>query len=141
MNKKILLHTKFIETEIEKLKKELNKPEKDDKKSSTVEKVNNLNNYHNTVVQNFQHERLIHLIITIFFAAMLFLAIAGLFFITSISSSYVSTNLLTILASAIVIILFITELFYVRYYFQLENGTQSLYKYTEILYQMAHKDE
>lgn len=141
MDKKILLHTKFIETEIRKIEKDLNTAKTDSEKISIYEHVGDLDKYHNDTIRYFQHERLIHLIVTIFFAALLFIAIAGLFTFASMSLSYGNTTLLTSLAVIIVTILFITELFYVRYYYQLENGTQSLYKYTEKLYEIAHKGE
>ena len=49
MNKKLQDYIKYIEKESEKPSKELQE-------------------YHKTMVQQFQHERLIHLIVTLFFA-------------------------------------------------------------------------
>jgi len=141
MDKKILLHSNFIKLQISKFEKELSDTKKDDEKNLIYERINNLSDYHNDTIRYFQHERLIHLIVTIFFAGLLFIAIAGLLISASTPLYYGNTNLLTILAALIVVILFITEIFYIRYYFQLENGTQSLYKYTEKLYQMSHIDE
>lgn len=141
MDKKILLHSNFIKLQISKFEKELSDAKKDDEKNLIYERINNLSDYHNDTIRYFQHERLIHLIVTIFFAGLLFIAIAGLLISASMPLSYGNANLLTMLAALIVVILFITEIFYIRYYFQLENGTQSLYKYSEKLYKITHKDE
>lgn len=68
----------------------------------------------------FQHERLIHLIITIFYALMF------LIFLVLISISYVF-----IIPSAILMVFLIC---YIIHYFLLENGIQTLYVlYDEIL--------
>ena len=62
----------------------------------------------------FQHERLVHLIVTVFYALFtilfLFLAIINVYF------------------WIIVFILLIFLFFYVIFYFKLENGVQYLYK-------------
>ena len=62
----------------------------------------------------FQHERLVHLIVTVFYALFtilfLFLAIVNVYF------------------WIVVFILLIFLFFYVIFYFRLENGVQYLYK-------------
>lgn len=79
--------------------------------------------YHNTRVRDFQHERLIHLLVTFFFSALLLLAIfVRVLLVESLWS-----------LSALVVILFVLELFYIRHYYQLENSVQSLYEITEKL--------
>ena len=60
--------------------------------------------FHARRIAEFQHERLVHLLVTMFFACLLFAAV-GLF-------------------------LFVLELFYIRHYYYLENGTQRLYRLT-----------
>ena len=62
----------------------------------------------------FQHERLIHLIVTLFYAAIFLLFVV----LTFINYLFVS----------IVIILLIFLIFYILHYFHLENGVQYLYK-------------
>ena len=64
----------------------------------------------------FKHERLIHLIVTVFFA----LFTIAFFYIT-----YTSNLLIYLL---ITIILFVMLLFYIFHYFFLENSVQHLYK-------------
>ncbi len=75
----------------------------------------------NDIVENhlikigfFQHERLIHLLVTLFYV-ILFLLFAGLGFVHYIFFS-------------IAIILLIFLMFYIVHYFHLENGVQYLYK-------------
>ena len=62
----------------------------------------------------FQHERLIHLLVTLFYAIL---------FILSIAFSF--TYYILFLAT---LILFISLICYVLHYFYLENGVQYLYK-------------
>ncbi|NLG04286.1 MAG: hypothetical protein GX567_10740 [Clostridia bacterium] len=68
-----------------------------------------------TQISLFQHERLIHLIVTVVFAILTFM--------TLISSLFVS-NLYLYLLMALLIILLIP---YIRHYYILENGVQKLY--------------
>ena len=74
--------------------------------------------YHRTRVQEFQHERLIHLLVTFFFAG-LFLASLAAFLATA--------------AMGLALILFVLELAYIRHYYQLENGVQRLYELTVMI--------
>jgi len=80
--------------------------------------------YHRTRVQEFQHERLIHLLVTFFFAG-LFLASLAAFLATAVMGLAMDC-LLGLLA----LILFVLELAYIRHYYQLENGVQRLYELT-----------
>ena len=82
-----------------------------------------LAHYHRTRVQEFQHERLIHLLVTFFFAG-LFLALAA--FLATAAMGLAMNCLLGLLA----LILFVLELAYIRHYYQLENGVQRLYELT-----------
>lgn len=72
-----------------------------------------------TKINFFQHERLIHLIVTLFYAMMF------LVFLVLISLSYVF-----IIPAALLLIFLIC---YIIHYFLLENGIQYLYKlYDEV---------
>ena len=62
----------------------------------------------------FQHERFIHLIVTLFYA-LIFLLFMGLGFVHYLFFS-------------IALILMIFLIFYILHYFDLENGVQYLYK-------------
>lgn len=92
--------------------------------------------YHEIMVKNFQHERLIHLIVTLFFAALflIFFALTLLFHlfapVAGAAGQFISISL-----SLIVAILFVTTIFYIRHYYQLENGTQKLYSLSKEIYQ------
>lgn len=61
----------------------------------------------------FQHERLIHLIITLFYVIMF------LIFLILVSISYI------FIIPAFILLIFV--IFYIIHYFRLENGVQSLY--------------
>ena len=75
---------------------------------------NELLSNHLNKIKFFQHERLIHLLVTLFYA---------IFMIIFLSLSLVSKVFLIIF-----FILVIFLLFYVIHYFRLENGVQYLYK-------------
>ena len=90
-------------------------------------------NYHKTITAQFQHERLIHLIVTMFFA--LFLIIFFALFLFSAISLPDNVGLPIIFCLGVItLILLIVTLFYIRHYYQLENGTQKLEDITKKLY-------
>lgn len=62
----------------------------------------------------FQHERLIHLLVTLFFAIFLLISL----YISLTSGLFVF----------VVLILLIMLIFYIKHYFFLENNVQQLYK-------------
>ena len=86
--------------------------------------------YHKEMVRCFQHERLVHLIITLFFVfiALVFLIMTGIFVgksgdnWTMFWPMYGTAAIVTGLAIA-----------YVKYYYYLENHTQALYKLTGVI--------
>jgi len=98
-----------------------------------IEKGNHsagLLSFHKEMVRCFQHERLIHLIITLFFVVISLVTISiSVFFVFQLGADwwvmwplYAATTIATVLAIA-----------YVKYYYFLENHTQSLYRATAIL--------
>lgn len=121
MNKNIKTHYQFVENMINSVK--------------SKEELSLLSDYHNEMVHNFQHERFIHLIVTLFFGALTLISIVILF-IFSFSALFYSQLLLRALTALIVLILITTEAFYIRYYYQLENGVQRLYRLTEKIYKL-----
>lgn len=74
----------------------------------------------------YQHERLIHLLVTLFY---------GLFMLLSIVMAYFNP-----LALIIMLIFMVFLIFYVRHYFYLENHVQYMYKqYDRIVERMNNK--
>ena len=71
-------------------------------------------NQHITKIKFFQHERLVHLLVTLFFAIFLLISL------------YIS--LTQNLFIYIVLILLVMLIFYIKHYFFLENNIQYLYK-------------
>ncbi len=86
------------------------------------ERLQNLIAFHRQQTAAFQHERLIHLLVTFFFATLSLCGMAGTLF--SPSWPFFALDILLI----------ITLLFYVKHYFFLENRVQQLYPVTETLY-------
>lgn len=74
-----------------------------------------------TKIAFMQHERLIHLLVTILFAVLMFLCLIGFF---------VSDNIGILAAAALMLVLLVP---YIAHYYFLENGVQKLYSlYDEV---------
>lgn len=76
-------------------------------------------------IKFFQHERLIHLIVTLFYALFTFIVF-----------SFIKIFLLFIF---IALILLVFLIFYVVHYFRLENGVQYLYKQYDFINERIKK--
>ena len=74
---------------------------------------------HLNKIEFFQHERLIHLLVTLFYAFIFII--------------FMSLGFLHYLFFIIAFILMIFLLFYIIHYFRLENGVQYLYKQYDLL--------
>lgn len=79
-------------------------------------------------IQFFQHERLIHLIVTVTFAVLTMLSVLASLMLTQIG--------LLILTMLLVVLL----VPYIRHYYILENGVQKLYEYYDCLGKLCNKD-
>ncbi len=75
-----------------------------------------LGNFHRVQIGFFQHERLIHLLVTLFF---------GLIFLGSVMMQLILNSLGFLITSAILLVMLG---FYIGHYFILENGVQKLYQ-------------
>ncbi len=105
MNKYLKIHEKYIKDEL------------NEENADFIE----LLNYHKIQIEFLQHERIIHLIVTLFFAFLLVI-FAGLYLLLNI-----------MLLDYICMILFVVLIFYIVHYYQLENGVQRWYLiYNEI---------
>ena len=76
-------------------------------------------------IQFFQHERLIHLIVTALFALLTV--------ITLLSNLFLMQPLLVVLEVFLLILL----VPYIKHYYLLENGTQTLYRFYDRLDQLS----
>ena len=90
--------------------------------------------YHKTMTQQFQHERMIHLIVTFFFA--LFMIMFFMLFLTLMLTlpNDLYGSIMKTCTGIVTLIFLVTTVFYVRHYYQLENGTQQLEEITRKLY-------
>ena len=86
------------------------------------------------MLQQFQHERFIHLIVTMFFA--LFMVIFFVFF--GVIEIWLPKggwgDMIAVGIGIIDCIFLVVTLFYVRHYYRLENGVQELEEITRKLY-------
>ena len=111
MEEKVRKYEKFIERE--------------SAKKLTDAERKKLAKYHALMVKNFQHERLIHLIVTLFFA---FLAVAFVL-ITLWALATFGAMIEFSPLYLITLILVVLTVFYVKHYYFLENHIQGLYEY------------
>ena len=111
MYKQILAHKQYVSGQIE-------KPLSEESRKMLLK-------YHVKRVRDFQHERLIHLLVTFFFS---FLFLGACILLMSLASMLLFWPL-----TILVLILSVLEIAYIRHYYQLENGVQSLYELTEKL--------
>ena len=115
MDKAIVLHEKFI-------LKSLNYVE-------ALPQAEKLYIYHTKMVANFQAERLVHLIVTMFF---------GLFGLVSCMALLLSTNTTFVWLSLLFMVLLIP---YIFHYYKLENGVQRLYKLDKLILERLEEFE
>lgn len=106
MTKDMIEHQKFIEEQL--------------KKSDGAD-ITKLFTYHKTRMRDFQHERLIHLIVTAFVAIIMVLVV--------IASVVTKEWLFFVLDMVLIPLVFA----YLIHYRSLENGVQSLYELTKQL--------
>ena len=85
--------------------------------------------YHFEMMESFQHERHIHLLVTLFFS---FMTIVFLFIAAWATATYDLHQEMILLLILTAILATLTG-FYVRHYYFLENHIQALYKYTRKL--------
>ena len=138
MDKKLSDYEKLIIAKIDKFEHDL-KIAKGEKEISQINvDIQNLIKYHQSAIRNFQHERFIHLMVTFFFGCLLLTAITAVFLLPMmpVDNNYLLLNNLNIVICGL---LFVIEIFYVRHYYRLENGTQKLYPLSKKLYELTTK--
>ncbi|MDR2253300.1 MAG: hypothetical protein LBD97_05470 [Bifidobacteriaceae bacterium] len=84
--------------------------------------------FHARETANFQHERLIHLLVTLFFAGFLLALLAGLVVVLLSPLEATETTSLAWALAAGCVVVAVLEAFYIQHYYQLENGVQRLYQ-------------
>ena len=126
MDKKLHEHMEYMERRLAGLEK-IDSNEL--KQASSQYKISQLRRYHTEMTRHFQHERMVHLIVTLFFAMLWIASLCGLASMLSYEpglSDYMLSWLLGLLSS----IILVTDIFYIRHYYVLENGTQRLYDFS-----------
>ncbi|MCL2451455.1 hypothetical protein FWD20_01045 [Candidatus Saccharibacteria bacterium] len=122
MDKEILAHARFVQSEIARLKK-----------APEAAAAAALLAYHDMMTRNFQHERQIHLYVTLFFACLMIgswaVALILMLNLGGLDPALWPMGLL-------VLILTVLEGFYIRHYYRLENRTEKLYQLTREIYEL-----
>ena len=103
-----------------------------DMKNSTVEKTRDVLSEFETKIAYFQHERLIHLMVTLSFAAFLLFEIFCLFMLPA---SFIYAGIL------LVLIFFGLTIGYVMHYYFLENSVQKMYHMRDEIRSYLNKDK
>lgn len=91
--------------------------------------------YHLQRVRDFQHERMVHLLVTLFFGALCVGSVVAVL----VAGQSAPSSAVAITLNVAVVILLATELCYVWYYYQLENGVQKLYALTDQIRRKSEK--
>ena len=82
-----------------------------------------------TQISFFQHERLIHLLVTLTFAILSITAVVACLFVQTLPLLIMTVLLICLLIP------------YIRHYYILENGVQELYRYYDHLFGVLNKIE
>ena len=90
---------------------------------------------HEEMMADFQHERLIHLLVTLFFALFAIVAV----FVTAWIFSVYGLRIEMLPLGLLTLILVVLTGFYVKHYYFLENHIQKLYKYAQELRKIKGK--
>ncbi|MDR0434804.1 MAG: hypothetical protein LBH21_07095 [Gracilibacteraceae bacterium] len=96
---------------------------------------------HRLKIADFQHERLIHLLVTLSFAFILLALFALAFLAGAAPAEALAGSTQVILLFLLLLIIFIVEIFYIKHYFFLENNIQSLYLLEDRLYEYDKPEE
>lgn len=118
MDKEILEHQAYVAKELAQINKAANTADK-------ISRLRTLYNFHRSETRNFQHERLIHLLVCITFGFIMLAAWVALFgWLIMIEGNFdIVTWLLVVMAALLTVL----EAAYLRFYYHLENWTQRLY--------------
>ncbi len=105
-------------------------------KRASTNPTQELIDYHREMMQNFQQERLIHLVVTL---AFVFFSVLMIFLTMWLMNS---TNELIVVAPAALatVIMVVLSFFYVKHYYFLENHIQSLYDYSDKMYRTLEEN-
>lgn len=89
---------------------------------------------HLTQIAFFQHERLVHLIVTVLFAVLEIMSILGTVILTAMEKGNIALSIMTILLLVLLVP-------YIRHYYILENEVQKMYvQYDELLKKISKKE-
>jgi len=95
--------------------------------SDNINNLEKIIEYHLNQISFLQHERLIHLIVTM---------TVGIILIGILAAAIITQNILMYFAAIVAII---TEGFYIRHYYMMENGVQRLYELYNLLMEKENK--
>ena len=90
--------------------------------------------YHQAMVAQFQHERLVHLIVTMFFALFTILFFAISIFLPFIVTPGAWGTTMVMGSEGVCAVLIVVLVFYIAHYYKLENGVQRLEEITKRFY-------
>lgn len=117
MYKYILAHRDYLDKKIK----------ENESGNVSKEELEELYVYHNTKIQWVQHERLVHLLVTLFVGFMFF----AFFLLTFYTKE--------LLFGLVALLFFILLFFYILHYYRLENSTQEMYTKSDELRKMILK--
>ncbi|MDR1392674.1 MAG: hypothetical protein LBJ62_01695 [Bifidobacteriaceae bacterium] len=93
--------------------------------------------YHDRQTRHFQHERLIHLLVTLFFGGLLLATMAAWAVLALTPADPDATIWVSRGLGLACLVIALLEGFYLRHYYQLENGVQRLYGFDQDLAELS----
>ena len=127
MDKEIYRHRDYVASELKRITKI-------DNNEHRLVAYRELAKYHAKQTWNFQHERQIHLYVTIIFGVIMLVS-WGLFFSWWLLIGN-QVLIVTVLLFLLTLILTVLESCYLGYYYRMENRTQTLYPIDKQLHQL-----
>jgi Flp pilus assembly protein TadB len=89
-----------------------------------ADRARDLSAYHARETRNFQHERLVHLLVTLFFGVILVGCFAAIIVLAGVPAEVAPSVAGVFVLTMVVLVL---EMFYAGHYYRLENAVQRLY--------------
>jgi hypothetical protein len=128
MEKQIRAHLALVENKLAWLRAQVKKTKTGQLSAAAEAELKNFLKYHRLAMRNFQHERLVHLLVMLFFGIIVMVA-AGMTILLYPAIYYFRLGPATVVGVWLLLALVaVTEGFYIKHYYFLENKIQQLYR-------------
>lgn len=102
--------------------------------------IDDLMHLNEKMIDNFCHERSVHLAVTLFFALMTVVWFTATLALIVIGPVEYMHAYMVILLGVLTALFMVVDGFYIKHYYYLENSIQKLYKYNADIYRLKTKE-